>query len=296
MPTALPSELYRQLTHAFDQRAWLPAKELAARLLSIAPRHPVVNYIAGIACMEVRQFATALKHLHIATSMEPARADFAVHFAKALSLARRNVEAKVAADRARPLAVGDAAMLDTLGVIYTQLGEYTSAAWAFRAAVGLAPGHAPFRYNLSTSLIAAGDIDAAEIELEACLEVDPRHWLAHLTLAQLRRQTTAHNHVARLESLLQGIERVGASDEALMCLNMALAKEKKISQTTPMLSDTSFEARQRAQRNASIPSSETRRCSPRSPRRFPSRCHQQQAATAMNRSSSSVCRAPERPW
>ncbi|MBN8894348.1 MAG: sulfotransferase [Rhodanobacter sp.] len=227
MPTALPSELYRQLTHAFDQRAWLPAKELAARLLSIAPRHPVVNYIAGIACMEVRQFATALKHLHIATSMEPARADFAVHFAKALSLARRNVEAKVAADRARPLAVGDAAMLDTLGVIYTQLGEYTSAAWAFRAAVGLAPGHAPFRYNLSTSLIAAGDIDAAEIELEACLEVDPRHWLAHLTLAQLRRQTTAHNHVARLESLLQGIERVGASDEALMCLNMALAKEKE---------------------------------------------------------------------
>ena len=227
MPTAQPPELYRQLTRAFNQRAWPAARELAARLLPTAPRHPVVNYIAGIACMELRQFAPALEHLHIAASMEPARADFAVHFAKALSLARRNVEAKAAADRARPLVVGDAAMLDTLGVIYTQLGEYASAASVFRAAAELAPGHAPFRYNLATSLIAAGDIDAAEIELEACLAMDPRHWLAHLTLAQLRRQTATHNHVTRLESLLQEIEQGGAGDEALMCLNMALAKEKE---------------------------------------------------------------------
>ena len=227
MPMAQPAELYAQLTRAFDQRAWLQARELATRLLPLAPRHPVVNYIAGIASMELQQLTSALEYLRVATVIEPSRADFAVHFAKALSLARRNREAKAAADHARALSSDNPAMLDTLGVVYTQTGDYDLAAAVFREAAAIAPQHAPFRYNLATSLIAGGNIDAAETELEACLALDPHHWLAHLTLAQLRRQTVAHNHVPRLESLLQHANQNGADSEALMCLNMALAKEKE---------------------------------------------------------------------
>lgn len=220
-----PAELYAQLTTAFNQRAWRQARELAARLLPVASRHAGVHYIAGIASMELRDFPPAVEYLRRAAVLEPERADFAAHFAKVLARVGRNQEAKVTADRARTRASGDPATLDTLGVIYTQLRDYDSAAAMFRDAAALMPQHAPFRYNLATSLIAAGAIDAAEVELEACLALEPRHWLSHLTLAQLRRQTPAHHHIERLESLLEEIGRDAPDTEALMSLNMALAKE-----------------------------------------------------------------------
>jgi tetratricopeptide (TPR) repeat protein len=112
--------------------------------------------------------------------------------------------------------------LDTLGVVYTQTHEHILAAQAFGRAVELAPRHAPYRFNLATALVAAGDIDEAEKQLEACITVDAHFWKAHLTLAQLRRQTTERNHIARLEALLIGAAH---DEEGQTFLNMALAKE-----------------------------------------------------------------------
>lgn len=217
------SDVLHELIPAFNARAWERAQALATQLLFVAPTHALGHYIAGIASMEMQQWGVALEHLRQATAIEPDRADFAVHFAKALGLARHNAEAKAAADRARPKSVDNAPMLDTLGVIYTQVGEHGAAAEAFSEATRLAPAHAPFHYNYATSLIAAGDIGTAEAELEACIALDARHWMAHLSLAQLRRQTAAHNHLQRLQSLLRQAEARNA--DAQMCLHMALAKE-----------------------------------------------------------------------
>jgi tetratricopeptide (TPR) repeat protein len=219
------SELFAEVTHAFNQRAWPRAQAAAMKLLAIAPRHALANYIAGIASMELQQLAPALDCLRRATMIDPERADFAVHFAKALSLARRNGEAKTAADRARSRSAGNPAMLDTLGVIYSQVGDHEVAAEVFREATRLAPRHAPFHYNLATSLIAAGRIADAESELETSVALDERHWMAHLSLAQVRRQTTDHNHLLRLESLLRRADLADIGNEARMCLHMALAKE-----------------------------------------------------------------------
>ncbi|OOG59450.1 sulfotransferase [Rhodanobacter sp. C03] len=218
-----PAELFAQLTTAFNQRAWPQAQQLADRLLPLAPRHPGVNYIAGIAYMQLEQLPQALEYLRRAGILEPTRADFAVQYAKALCAARRNRDARVVADRAMALSPGDPITLDTLGVVYTQIGEYGSAIAVFRQAASLAPTDASYRYNLATSLVAAGDLDDAEVEIEACLTLDPKYWRAHLTLAQLRRQTPASHHVERLESLLP---QIAATDTtAQVCINMALAKE-----------------------------------------------------------------------
>ncbi|MGH8158994.1 MAG: sulfotransferase [Rhodanobacter sp.] len=219
-----PAELYAQLTHAFNQRAWRPAQELAARLLPLAPRHPGVYYIAGIANLELQQIPPALEYLHRASALEPTRADYAVQFAKALTIARRTRDAKVAADRVLALSPSDPLTLDTLGVVYSQIGEYASAATVFRQAATRAPTQASYRYNLATSLVAAGDIDAAEIEIETCLTLDPKYWRAHLTLVQLRRQTPDSHHVDRLQSLLPEVSNID-DNAAKVCLNMALAKE-----------------------------------------------------------------------
>ena len=225
-----PAELYAQLIDAFNQRAWQRARELAARLLSFAPGHPGVYYIAGVANLELQQMPRALEYLHRATHMEPKRADYATQFAKALALVRLSRDARLAADRAFALSPGDPITLDTLGVVYTQTHAHVQAATAFRRAVALMPTHAPYRFNLATALIAAGEVDAAGQELEACIDLDPCYWKAHLTLAQLRRQTVTSNHIERLQSLLPQHED---NTDAQTYLNMALAKEYEDSADYP---------------------------------------------------------------
>ena len=217
-----PAELYAQLVTAFNQCRWQQALPLAEQLLSLAPHHAGVCYIAGVAHMELQQMSKALDCLHKANQLEPRRADYATQYAKALALTRLMRDARLAADRAMALSPDDPITLDTLGVVYTQAHAHEQAATAFRGAATLMPHHPPYRFNLATALVAAGDIDAAEHELEACIGLAPGYWKAHLTLAQLRRQTPASNHIERLQSVLS---QLSDNTDAQTYLNMALAKE-----------------------------------------------------------------------
>jgi len=132
-----------ELSQAFNRRDWLRTRQLANHLLPQMPRHPLLRYIAGVAETELQNMPMALSHLHLATELEPRRADFAVQFAKALTLVKMTREAREAADRAMALAPTDAATLDTLGVIFTQNHAHAAAVTAFRRAVELTPEHAP---------------------------------------------------------------------------------------------------------------------------------------------------------
>ena len=217
-----PAALFAELTAAFNQRAWPRARALAMQLLPMAPRHPAVHSIAGVASMELEQMPEALSHLHQAADFDPNRVDVLTQFAKALALVKRLPEARDAADRAMALSPNDPISLDTLGVVYTQVHAHIEAEAAFRGAVALNPKHAPYRFNLATALLATGEIDAARDELEACIEINPRYWKAHLTVAQQRLQSTADNHIERLQSLLSEPETDLA---AQTYLHMALAKE-----------------------------------------------------------------------
>ncbi|WP_426662071.1 sulfotransferase [Rhodanobacter aciditrophus] len=210
------------LSEAFNQRRWEQADMLASRLLPRMPRDAMLRYIAGIAALELQRMPMALTHLHVANELEPRRADFATQFAKALALVKMNREAREAAGRAMALDPDDAITLDTLGVVFTQTHAHAEAAEAFRRAAASRPEHAPYRFNLATALVAVGRLDAAEAELEACVRIDPHWWKAHLTLAQLRKQSPGNNHIARMRGLLDNCD---GNLEAQTYLHMALAKE-----------------------------------------------------------------------
>lgn len=218
-------EPYRQLVDAFNQRRWARALEVASGILPKAPDDPGVHYIAGIANVELQRIPYAIAHLNKASSLAPRRADYAVQLAKVFALANLNRDAKTVADRAMALSPADASALDTLGVVYSQIGDYDSAVAAFRKVVSSAPDHAPYRYNLGTSLVAAGQLDQAEAEIETCLSLEPRFWRAHLTLAQLKRQTPESNHVERLAALLDSLDTPPSEPTGRICLNLALFKE-----------------------------------------------------------------------
>ena len=170
----------------------------------------------------MRQMPRALASLKRASDLAPNRLDFVMLFARALSMAHLRNEALAVAERACSLAWQNAQALDALGVIYTQAGKHGKAADIFRRVVELAPDQAHYRYNFSASLVTSGDIEQAERELEKCLALDPAYWRAHLAMAQVRKQTPEHNHIAQLEALLTS---AGDNEAARINLHLALAKE-----------------------------------------------------------------------
>jgi tetratricopeptide (TPR) repeat protein len=156
--------------------------------------------------------------------LSPTRADYHAQRARALAAARLFRESVAAVDAAATAGPSDPLTFDTLGVVLSQANEHARAAVMFRGAVQSAPEVASFRFNLATSLMFMGEIDAAEGEYEACLSRDPRFWKAHLALAQLRRQTPASNHLERLRALLPD---VGGDAEGSMYIHLAIAKEEE---------------------------------------------------------------------
>jgi tetratricopeptide (TPR) repeat protein len=217
-----PARLYEQAIEALNAGRWIEAQQRAAQLAPGAPRHGGVHYIAGVAALGLQQLPLALGHLQRAAHYNPERADYLAQYARALAVAFRMQDALLVADAATRLPCDDAVTWDTLGVIYGRANLHARAAEAFRRAVSLAPGNADFRFNLATSLTFHGHLDAAEEEFEACIAANPRHWRAHLWLAQLRKQAPDRNHVDRLEAIIQTQRH---DDDAQLYLNVALAKE-----------------------------------------------------------------------
>ncbi|HEX8778615.1 MAG TPA: sulfotransferase, partial [Rhodanobacter sp.] len=213
---------FGKLVAAFNQNDWPRVQQRAAQLLIVAPNDARVQFMAGVAFLQMQQMPKALEHLLKATHIEPRRADYVAQYASALALARRLREARLVADRAMTLSPSDAATLDTLGMVYRQANAQMQSANAFRRAVALTPDHAIAHLNLAYALNSLGDAEGAEQELEACIRLEPRHWYAHMLLAQLQRQTAEHNHVARMRELLR---QHGDNPGAQLLLNVALGKE-----------------------------------------------------------------------
>lgn len=215
-------QLFARAVQAFNQHNWQQALELSRQLLPQSPDHAELHYIAGLSAIELQQMQPALEYLHRAARLYPARADYVTQFAKALSLVNISADAMKIAEHALTLSPLDAQTLDTLGVVFTRANAHERATSLYGRAVAMSPNVPAYRYNFAKSLVFLGRMDEAERELEACLALAPGTWGAHLTLSQLRRQTSERNHLARLQSLLP---KSSANPTAQMNLNLALAKE-----------------------------------------------------------------------
>jgi tetratricopeptide (TPR) repeat protein len=214
---------YGEAVEALNKRDWQQAQHVSMHLLREIPPNGSVYLIAGVAARELQQTPLAIQCLERAVQLSPTRADYMAQLARALAQASESAKALDAADRALLLPPpSDPMTYDTLGVVYRQIHQYDRAAEMFRRVVEMQPEQAHFRFNYATSLIHAGDVDGAERELETCLRLDPHMWKAHLTLAQLRKQTQSRNHLQRLQELLP---KAGQDASAPLCLNLALSKE-----------------------------------------------------------------------
>lgn len=182
----------------------------------------LASYAAGIAHAELGRTAAALDDLADAVRKAPDVPLYLAHRARILAMVRRFSEAGDVARRALDLPCSDHELLDMVGVVLTDAGDFPAAANAFRRASEIAPEAAAYRFHLGYALLALGDDLEAQRQLEHALQIDPRQWRAHLSLALMRRWTETPHHLALMRDLLARHSEV---PDAQIFLNIAIAKE-----------------------------------------------------------------------
>ena len=212
---------YKDAISALNDGRWSAASASADELLASRPDHGGVNFIAGVAALQLGRLPEALQRLHDAVRLSPRRGDYWAQFSRALCDARLTRESLEAAETSLGLAPADALSLDTLGVVLTRAHRHELALQAFSTSAKIRPDVAAVHFNIASSMMFLGRLDEAATSYATCLKIDPRFWKAYLALEQLRPTHGASVPGSALEKILSA---AGAENEAAIYLHLAMAK------------------------------------------------------------------------
>ncbi len=163
----------------------------------------------------------ALELIDRALELSPGNPEYLAESARCLALLHRDADALARVDQVS-VAIDNARVLDTLGVVCARAGDHVRAAAWFQSALEHDASNAGIAFNLGASLRFVGRFDESAAAFERAIDLDPRCYGAHAALASLRRQTEDDNHIHRLETALAG---VGDDVDGELQLRHALAKE-----------------------------------------------------------------------
>lgn len=152
--------------------------------------------------------------------IDPGQVEVLAHLAVCQMRAGMPLRARSLAMQAIALEPRSPVVLDQLAGVMTSLDEPTIALDLFERAIGLDPSQPSLYFNRAFARRQFGHLEAAEADLEQCLERQPANAKAHWVLARLREQDLAGNHVGRLRRLLDNAPP--AQEEVLA---LALFKE-----------------------------------------------------------------------
>lgn len=186
-------------------------------VLAREPNNGPARFRLSILAEKRGRYATALELIQQVAREEQARQEVYCQLARA-QLANGLVhEAKASIDRALAFPLDKPALLDSLGIVLSQLGEPVRALKLFEQAIALSPGRSFLHYNCALALRSLDRNADAEKHLETCLQLQPRHAKAHLALAELRPQNAPYEHVERLRQrwLSRALEEGGEELVAL---------------------------------------------------------------------------------
>jgi tetratricopeptide (TPR) repeat protein len=145
-----------------------------------------------------------------------------VMLAKCLISLGRLGEAYEAAEKGAALATGNFAALDSLGGLFSMLGDHERGVALLRKAADSGQMNPQLLYNLAAAERMAGRLEEAEFHATQVVARDPHYYPAHLLRADVREQTTERNHIAEMETLL---ERGVRHPQGEVVLRFALGKE-----------------------------------------------------------------------
>ena len=205
------------------------AHESCLAILREDPTHADAWFLCGVIAAGNGQHSKAVEIFERALSLAPGNPEYLGELAKSLVADRRPGPALESAREAAAAKPVDPRVLSNLGTVFSHCGEPAEALPCFERVCELyrqqPPGDdditAEAWFNLGATRKFTGDFEGSEAAYEEAIALQPALFKAHSALAQLRRQSSDNNHLARLEALRPAVNT--ASDQ--LHLGHALAKE-----------------------------------------------------------------------
>jgi tetratricopeptide (TPR) repeat protein len=212
----------RDAERALNRREYRVAHELCLRILTRRPESADAFFLLAMIAAAHDNFTKAVELIDRSLRLAPLNAEYHAQRGRcliALQRPREAFEAAVAALALNPVA---ALTLDTIGVVMTRAGAHAEALDPFRRAVAADGKKAAYWYNFGASLQFSGDFTAAAEAYRKALDIDPDHYRAWSSLAQVSRVPFTDAEVASLDALL---EERSLDPDAELHLCHALAKQ-----------------------------------------------------------------------
>jgi tetratricopeptide (TPR) repeat protein len=197
------------------------ASALCTSLLESFPKDPRAWNLAAEVAFRSKRPREGEEFLRRAVECAPDDGLLLIQYGQCLLRFGRRQQALAVAVRADGTELTSPWLEDALGTLLTHLEEPLRALPHFERAVADAPSNIDFRYNLAMAQRMAGQLEAAEVNLDKVIIARPDDAEAYHARSDLRRQTPDHNHVSQLDKVLHRL----SSHPASLPVAFALAKE-----------------------------------------------------------------------
>ncbi|HTE43200.1 MAG TPA: sulfotransferase [Steroidobacteraceae bacterium] len=225
--TSAPSEVEawrREAQGALNVRDFRRAHVLCTQILQRDAAHADAMFMLGMIAVEHGNFGKAVEVIRRAIELDGGRPEYHAQLGRCLIALHQHQEALLAAQGGLALDPVDALTLDTLGVVMVRAGMHAEAVDPFQRAVNRDAGKASYHYNHGAALQIVGDFPAAQAALRRALAIEPDHYRAWSSLAQVSRGALRAEDVAHVQSLLKRLPAAASADDAQLHLHHALAK------------------------------------------------------------------------
>ncbi len=221
--TVTPSKFQLHIESASQALATQNYRECHEHCISaikIDPHRGQPYFLLSILTTDHGNHGKALEIIDMAIDRDGRHPRFLAQRAKCLALLNQHEQAATDANEAAGEDLLDEFTVETLGVVFSRLGEHAKAVPLFERASANNPNNPEFQYNLAASLQFSGKFEEAEKAYQQTVSLKPDHHKAHYGLAALRNQT---DETARLERMVDLFSSCTSPDEALH-LGHAIAK------------------------------------------------------------------------
>ncbi|MEZ5490600.1 MAG: sulfotransferase [Gammaproteobacteria bacterium] len=217
-------QLLKRATRALNSGDYPGLQRLSKQILSLDRKQADAWFFMSLVAEAGRQPGHALQFVERALEITPTHVEYLTQKAKLHSLLNNYSQTKACADRATRTGPERALVLDTLGVIYTRLGEFEKACDLLKQAVSREPDNPQFLFNLGSAEQFLGHEDAARAAYSAAIAHKPDFSRAHWAWSELEKNQP---EPGRLEHLLALHERCsGSSDRLYLSHAISRAYEK----------------------------------------------------------------------
>ncbi len=204
------AELEQAAATALARGQYQQSHRYCLEILKREPGHPEAHYWLGINCLSRRLPDKAITLLQVATRLAPGEGRYWVQLARALSLAERVPETEAALARALACEPGDALSIDSLGVLFSRLGDHARAEGYFRRSLEREPTNPDFLFNLAASLRFNGKLaEAAEVSRKL-YRLHPERTDNYALLAELAPESTLAELAGAFRQRLRELTEVDA--------------------------------------------------------------------------------------